>query len=114
MFSLVLVSKGTPFDTRGTSTFENILEMRVLLMKKSVIVPVLFSLFSLFTLTSCVSGSGPSNSDVLPAPPPPINTGIVVDYDSNLFMNIYDIRLSVDDSILGTQTQGEKKSMNCF
>lgn len=39
----------------------------------------------------------------------PVKAGIVIEYDSNLFMNIYDIRLSLDGSALGVQTQGTKE-----
>ena len=59
------------------------------------------------SLVACgYNGDTPTSSDVLFRP---INTGVVIEYDINIIMNIYDIRVSVDDSILGTQVQGEKK-----
>jgi len=36
-----------------------------------------------------------------------VSAGIIVDYDSNILMNIYDIRISVNDVVLGVQKQGE-------
>ena|GEM_PF-5988498 len=44
-----------------------------------------------------------------PTPQPQLNTGIVIEYDMNLIMNKYDIRISVGDTILGTQEQGKKE-----
>lgn len=43
-----------------------------------------------------------------PAAERTINTGIVIEYDSNLLMNKYDIRVIVDGERLGIQKQGEK------
>jgi hypothetical protein len=37
-----------------------------------------------------------------------VNTGIIIDYDTNLIMNRYDIRVFVNDVQLGVQEQGEK------
>jgi len=45
-----------------------------------------------------------------PEPPPPaeeVNTGILIEYDKNILMNIYNVRISVNDVPLGVLEQGE-------
>jgi len=47
-----------------------------------------------------------------PEPPPPleeVNTGILIEYDKNILMNIYSIRISVNDVPIGVLEQGETK-----
>jgi len=48
--------------------------------------------------------------ELTPEPPPPIveiETGIIIEYDANLFLYIYNVRISVNDISLGIQEQGQ-------
>jgi len=38
-----------------------------------------------------------------------VDTAIIIEYDSNWFFNKYQIRISLDDLVLGTQNQGSKE-----
>ena len=70
-------------------------------------ISILLAVVLALSLAACSGDSNkPSSSDT---PSALVNTGIVIEYDENILMNIYDIRISVDDSLLGTQVQGEKK-----
>ena len=68
----------------------------VLLMKRFLLSFLLIT--TLFTLTAC-SGVNVSNEG-------DTDTVIQIDYDSNALFNKYDIRISVNDVFLGTQSQG--------
>jgi hypothetical protein len=46
--------------------------------------------------------------EVLTPGKPETQIGIIIDYDKNLLFNKYEIRVSVDDVVLGTMPQGEK------
>ena len=77
------------------------MKKRSLLLISSIFCVVAFCVL----LTGCDESEAPIPEEVIRNN---VNTGVVIEYDTNLLMNIYDVRVLVNDSQLGVIEQGEK------
>jgi len=70
-------------------------------MKKGA--SILFTIVFILSLAACGSNSKPS------VEVKQVNTGLVIEYDTNILFNIYEIRIIANGTVIGDQKQGEKK-----
>lgn len=70
------------------------------IMKK--VTALVLTVAMVFIVTAC-SGNDETTSGEK------VNTGIIIEYDANWFMNKYDVNISVDDSDVANIKQGEKE-----
>jgi hypothetical protein len=59
-------------------------------------------------LMACDSNTDNTAQTTAPVAIKNVSTGLVIEYDMNFFLNKYDIRVSVDDNVVGTVKQGDK------
>jgi len=55
----------------------------------------------------CIVGVNRAAPPLSQSPPMEVNTGVIIEYDNNMLMNRFDIRVAVDNIPLGVQQQGE-------
>jgi len=60
------------------------------------------ALAMMFVFTACSGKSETPSGEK-------VKTGIIIEYDTNLLLYKYDVRISVDDSVVGSLKQGKKE-----